>query len=52
MAKLDLASIGIAESMGLSVQDAVGFAQQAFSVKISGAIEESESYAMDFTEPE
>ncbi|MEI6039429.1 MAG: hypothetical protein WCQ52_07075 [Actinomycetes bacterium] len=52
MAKLDLASIGIAESMGLSVQDAVGFAQQAFSVKISGTIEESESYAMDFSEPE
>lgn len=51
-AKLDLASIGIAESMGLSVHDAVGFAQQAFSVKISGAIEESESYAMDFSEPE
>jgi hypothetical protein len=52
IAGLDLASIGIAESMGLSVQDAVGFAQQAFSVNISGAIEESESYAMDFSEPE
>ena len=52
IAGLDLASIGIAESMGLSVQDAVCFAQQAFSAKTSGAIEEPESYMMDFSEPE
>ncbi|OIQ78917.1 hypothetical protein GALL_393690 [mine drainage metagenome] len=52
IARLDLASIGIAESMMLSVQDAVGFAQQTFSAKTSGAIEEPESYTMDFSEPD
>jgi hypothetical protein len=52
MAKLDLVSIGIAESIGLSAKDAVDYARKAFSAKASGAIEDCESYTMDFSEPE
>lgn len=51
-AQMDLAAIGIAESLDMPAADAVTYAKQAFLARTSSKCDGDESYAMDFSESE